>query len=258
MAYIAACTRFPEVSASRFLGSLVLLAIAAAALPAAASEVVSFYTVPTKVELRPDDGSATEVVIHGAFTALNDMTGQTYTYADPRCGVVYSRCAAGQGAMCRMQWLELRGSIADPTLTCRGFGAQYMKGTAKIREEGAPLVTPDVWDLGMGITTGSYIDGKCEPARKLSCPIGQSDGGASGGGGTRGGTGGSAGASQPGSGGSRGEAGSGGGAAPPIAKKDGGVGCAIGGGSARESSRVPTAAVGLALVALALLRWKRR
>ncbi|HET6279883.1 MAG TPA: hypothetical protein VFH73_02925, partial [Polyangia bacterium] len=183
MTYLTRRARFFRVSARPFFASLGFLAIATATPCALASNPVSFYSVPTKVDLLPNAASATEVVIHGAFIGL----GTNATYGDPRCGVMYFKCAAGQEAMCRMQWQDIRGYVTDTTMTCAGFGALNMVSTAKIRDEGAPLGTPDAWDLGMGITPGMYVEGKCSPAHKLSCTAAQAaDGGATGTGGQAG------------------------------------------------------------------------
>src|SRR4051794_39920288 len=76
--------------------------------PAAASSAMSFYTVPTKVELLPSDDAATRVVLHGAFFELT--SGTAMAYAAPKCGVMYFACVTGQEAMCRLQWKELRAA----------------------------------------------------------------------------------------------------------------------------------------------------
>ena len=91
---------------------------------------------------------------------------------------MYFACVAGQEAMCQMQWKELRGAAASGTPLCEGFGGWSVLSVATIRDEGAPLGTPDAWDLGMGISPGSYVDNKCPPALQLACPVSASDGGA--------------------------------------------------------------------------------
>jgi hypothetical protein len=212
------------------IASLTFIAIAVVARPAAASNPVSFYTVPTKVELRPDEASATEVVIHGAFFALTTAT----TYGDPRCGVMYFKCAAGQEAMCRMQWQDIRGYVANAS-TCAGFGTNNMVGTAKIRDEGASLGTPDAWDLGMGVTPGVSVDNKCPPAHKLSCTAAQPDGGT--GADTAGGTGGAMGTGgAPGTGGATG---TGGRTGTGGATGSGGATAGSGGSSGADAGTTP-------------------
>jgi hypothetical protein len=152
------------------------LATLAAARPAAASDPMTTYVVPTIVDLEPSDDAATRVVIHGAFFQLTSDTN--FSYSDPKCGVMYFQCAAGQEAMCRMQWKEIRAAISPTRVTCSGFGSLHVLSKAAIRVEGAPLGAPDTWDLGMGIGTGSHVDGKCPVALKLACPLSATDAGA--------------------------------------------------------------------------------
>lgn len=148
-----------------------------AARSAMASFIFADYVVPTAVELVPTDTTATRVVIHGAFFQLTGATNPTY--GAPRCGVMYFECVAGQEAMCRMQWLEVRNAIATAKTSCWGFGSQNIASMATIRNEGAPLGAPDKWDLGMGTMGGIYVDGKCPMAQALVCPLASApDGGA--------------------------------------------------------------------------------
>src|SRR5262249_48665147 len=145
---------------------LVLLALGAAARPAAASSPLSTYVVPTLVELQPNDAEATRVYIRGAFFQLNSSTNMTY--GAPVCGSMYFQCLAGQEAMCRMQWTELRAAISATPTVCEGFGSLNVISMATIDPQ--PTVrAPDPWDLGMGISGGVYVDGKCPMAIALKC-----------------------------------------------------------------------------------------
>jgi hypothetical protein len=168
----------PRVTQARPIGlvAVVLLATLAVARPARASYPCSTYVVPYLVELQPSADAATRVVIHGAFFQLTSDT--TMSYGDPRCGVMYFACVGGQEAMCQMQWKELRAAASAKPSVCEGFGSWNVLSAATIRDEGAPLGTPDAWDLGMGISPGSYVDNKCPPAMQLVCPVSASDGGA--------------------------------------------------------------------------------
>jgi hypothetical protein len=201
--------------------------------------------------LLPNAAAATSVVIHGAFFPLTN--GLNVTYGDPRCGVMYFSCVAGQEAMCRMQWGELASHAGEALGFCYGFGSLGVVSTARIRAEGEALANPDPWDLGLGLQPGVYVDGKCAPALKLACDL---DGGApdasaandassaeearasnSGGAGTSGAAGGGGDAGRTGTTGASGSnAGSGAGgtsgaagqAAPALAGKS--RGCAVAGG----------------------------
>jgi MYXO-CTERM domain-containing protein len=114
----------------------------------------------------PTEANATLVVIHGAFMFINENGG----YSNAACGYMYFRCPAGSETMCRMQWHDIQtmGVGAD---TCAGFGAHNVVSAARVRTEGTALSAPDTWELGVGVQPGSYIDGKCVPARSLACAL---------------------------------------------------------------------------------------
>jgi len=167
----------PRVTHARLIGlaAIALLTTLAAVRPAAASYPCSTYVVPSLVELQPSDDAATRVVIHGSFIQLTSDTAGTYS--DPRCGVMYFTCASGQEAMCQMQWKELRDAVSGTPQFCEGFGSWNVLSVATLQPEGTPLRGPDIWDLGMGIAQGVYVDGKCSPAMQLICPPATGDGG---------------------------------------------------------------------------------
>ena len=129
-----------------------------------ASTPVSIYTAASRVEMLPTDANATEVAIHGAFMFINTSGG----YSDAVCGVMYFNCPTGSESMCRMQWLDIR-TMGTAASQCAGFGAQNVVSTARLRSEGPALSDPDTWDLGIGVQSGVYIDGKCAPAKALAC-----------------------------------------------------------------------------------------
>lgn len=133
------------------------------ARPAAASDPLSIYTVPTVVDILPDDATGTRVVIGGAFFFLS--APMTFTYTEPKCGYMSFQCPAGRQALCQMQWLDIRKAIGGTF--CAGFGSLNMVSSATVRSDRSG--PPDTWDLGMGVGLGSYVDGKCMKARTLNC-----------------------------------------------------------------------------------------
>ena len=161
-----------------------------------ASTAVSVYVAASRVDTMPDDASATTVAIHGAFILLKSDG----SWEAPQCGVMYFKCAPGSETMCRMQWQDLR-TYGTMSGTCGGFGTQDKTTMATIRSEGAPLTSPDDWDLGMGVMLGSSIGNQCPLAKAMACAKPPGPGGAGGGGGN-GGAGGA-----PGTGGATGAAG---------------------------------------------------
>jgi hypothetical protein len=151
---------------------LVPFALVLTALPAAASEPSSIYTVPTEVEILPDEASGTRVVIAGSFFFLTTPMG--FTYGEPQCGYMSFQCPPGKEVMCRMQWQDIRK--IGPSF-CAGFGTLGMLSAAHVHADRASLGTPDPWDLGLGISTGQYVDGKCPKALALACALAAPDAG---------------------------------------------------------------------------------
>jgi hypothetical protein len=133
--------------------------------PAGASDPSSIYTVPSRVDLLPDDATGNRVVIAGSFFLLS--APMTMSYGEPKCGYMFFRCRPGQEQMCRMQWLDIRNAIGKGY--CAGFGVLNMLSSATIRTDQSTLENADTWELGMGIGIGSSVDGKCPKARALIC-----------------------------------------------------------------------------------------
>ena len=96
--------------APRLLALATALGLLGLARPAAASSALSIFVVPTLVELLPNEEAPDRVVLHGAFLRL--VGDPNPNYVGPDCGVIYFRCAAGQEALCRMQWNELQRAIS--------------------------------------------------------------------------------------------------------------------------------------------------
>jgi hypothetical protein len=130
-----------------------------------ASNPAAIYVVPSKLDYFPDEAKATSVAIHGAFFYY--QTGGSY--GAPACGYMYFGCPVGSEAMCRLQWTDLKNAIGMPQ--CMGFGPQNMVSKATLRTEGTPLANPDTWDLGIGVSPGSFVGGQCAPAQALKCPL---------------------------------------------------------------------------------------
>jgi hypothetical protein len=165
-----------------------LLVVAGLSRPgrADASEPAGTYSVPTQVDLLPDAEHPTEVVLHGVFFQLL-ASGR---YGNPQCGRMHFVCASGQSDMCALQWRELEQvARAGSSTLCHGFGTLSKVSTASVTAEASPLGAPDTWDLGIGITTGVYVDGQCAVAHALRCS-GDASGGAGGTPESRGGAGG--------------------------------------------------------------------
>ena len=223
-----------------------------AAGSAAASDPFALYAVPTAVELLPNDADATRVVIHGSFLFLT-VPGTSAVYGDPKCGAMYFQCTPGEEDLCRMQWRDLRNAVGGTY--CAGFGTLNMLSAATLRQEGAPLIGPDKWEMGMGVAMASYLGGECPKALALKCAKPSLDGGApdaplggsggvngSGGASGLGGAGGRGGAS--GSGGASGRGGAGGSSGSGGVNGSGGAGGAGDAGDAGGAGGRPAGSGG--------------
>ncbi len=158
----------------------IALAAIAVAGTASASDPVGIVTSPRAMEFKPDEATATEVVIHGTFSFNKGGAPPAYTYSAPVCGYMYFKCPAGKEDICRMQWKEIKAAIG--AAYCSGFASWSTAPTSTVRTEGTPLGTPDPYDLGMG-TEGVMGVGDCYTQRTMKCdPPGPSDGGTTDGG----------------------------------------------------------------------------
>jgi hypothetical protein len=203
---------FPDHRLRHALVPFVLAFAGAAtvAVDARASEPMSVYAVPSKVELIPDEVNPTRVIIRGSFFFLQSTT--VMAYSEPTCGTMYFECKPGESMLCRMQWNEIRAQIGSSW--CVGFGQKNAISTAMVRPAGAAMGSPFLWDIGMGISPGTYVDGKCSKARAAQCggtfdggvspPLADSGVGGSSSGGTTGSAKGGTAGSTPGTGGSGG------------------------------------------------------
>lgn len=137
------------MKASILVGMGLCMALAGGAR---ASDQVGIYARIGKVVFEPDNGSpdtATRVRICGAFL-LGGGDGQ---YAGPKSGYLYYQCAAGQEAMCRMQWKEISAHTGNTT--CIGFSNRRQTpgeamNNSKVRTD-LPPTGPDTYPIVMGV-----------------------------------------------------------------------------------------------------------
>ncbi len=116
-----------------------------------------------RVQLIPDDTAPTHVVVHGVFSSA--VGGPTAGYGPTERGYLYFRCAAGQETSCRMHWTELKAAVGSTQ--CAGVG-QAGETLPTVRKDGAPLASPDVYALGLGVLMSEWHGGAC--ARTKAVP----------------------------------------------------------------------------------------
>src|SRR5262245_43120628 len=78
---------------------------------------------------------------------------------------MYFECPAGKEILCRMQWSDIRKYIGQNG--CAGFGTLNMLSQATLHPNQPARWVPDVWDLGMGVSGGFFVDGQCPKAQTV-------------------------------------------------------------------------------------------
>lgn len=127
-------------------GLVVLLASAATAVTLRGSDFVGVYAVVQKVVLEPVESAPTRIQIWGAFALSDGKSGSNYGPAER--GYLYYECPAGQEAVCRREWTDLRNVAGKDTGV--GFGARY-KATGRIRKADEKPATPDLYPIERGV-----------------------------------------------------------------------------------------------------------
>lgn len=129
------------------IGGLVVLgACVMAAVTLRASDFVGVYAVIEKVVLEPSDAAPQRIRIWGAFAMSDRKSGSAYGPAQR--GYLYYACPAGQEAVCRREWEDLK-SVAGKN-TGVGFGERY-SDTGGIRKADEKPATPDVYPIARGV-----------------------------------------------------------------------------------------------------------
>jgi hypothetical protein len=126
-----------------------LVALGACALTAVtlrASDFVGVYAVVDKVVLEPAESAPQRIQIWGAFALSDGKSGSNYGPAQR--GYLYYECPAGQDAVCRREWTDLKNVAGKDTGV--GFGARY-KPTGRIRKADEKPATPDAYPIERGI-----------------------------------------------------------------------------------------------------------
>src|SRR5688500_7407456 len=102
-------------------GLMVLAACTLTAVTLRASDFVGVYAVVGKVVLEPSDAAAERIQIWGAFALSDGQRGSNYGPAQR--GYLYYTCPAGQEAVCRREWADLKSVAGKDTGV--GFGQRY-------------------------------------------------------------------------------------------------------------------------------------
>jgi MYXO-CTERM domain-containing protein len=120
---------------------------------AQASSPAGVWIVPDRVVLLPDENQPRTLQISGLLT-LHSGTGPVSDWGypgfeQPQHGTLFYTCAAGQEAMCKMQWRELAAALGS----CVGFGS-LTEGAGQLRAAVGQSDVPDVYPIGMGVVHG--------------------------------------------------------------------------------------------------------
>lgn len=144
----------------------VLLATVVTVGSARAEDPMGIVVAPRSVELLPSPDAATGIVIHGTVALYDNASHGAPEYFEPYCGYLYFECAPGKLEACRTQWAEIAASVGKPT--CRGFLRPSSHPDVIIRNEGTPLMSPDVYDPSAP-TEAITTFGKCAAQRAAKC-----------------------------------------------------------------------------------------
>lgn len=117
-----------------------------AAATISASDFVGIYAVVEKVVVEPSEAAPQRVQIWGAFALSEPKNGSVYGPAQR--GYVYYTCPAGQEAVCKREWDDLK-TVAGKN-TGVGFGARFLNN-GRIRKADEKLSLPDVYPIERGI-----------------------------------------------------------------------------------------------------------
>lgn len=131
------------------IGGLVVVVLGACVMTAVtlrASDFVGVYAVIEKVLLEPSDAAPQRIQIWGAFALSDRKSGSAYGLAQR--GYLYYSCPAGQEAVCRREWEDLKSVSGKNTGV--GFGERY-SDTGRIRKADEKPATPDVYPIARGV-----------------------------------------------------------------------------------------------------------
>lgn len=127
-------------------GLIVLYACVLTAVTLRASDFVGIYAVVEKVVLEPGEAAPQRIQVWGAFALADGKSGSNYGTAQR--GYLYYECPAGQEAICRKEWTDLKNVAGKDTGV--GFGARY-KPTGRIRKADEKPATPDPYPIERGV-----------------------------------------------------------------------------------------------------------
>jgi hypothetical protein len=230
------------------------------ASPASASYPAGVWVRAQSVTFEPDEANAQRIRIDGAIMLYTGGGNGPYPgYTSPALGYLYYECPQGQEATCKLEWQDIKNSIAKPPEECVGLGDQSIP-TGSLRASATPATNPDAYPIAMGVLQGFT------PCKVLADFLAAQtpDAGGTGGSGSTGAAGstgpsGSTGAASTGAGngttGSNGAGGSGGSGGGKTPEQDGG--CSIQEARSAGLGGAVVSAIGLA-AALVLRRARRR
>jgi|SRR6185312_5286015 len=124
---------------------LALVALAAAAKPAAASGPVAVYALIDKVTMEPNANNPERIRIYGAFSIAQ---GQASSYTAPRRGFLYFTSTGPNPAQAKKEWADLR-SVAG-TRQVVAFGAGWFQAVHIYDPHDDPK-SGDDYALNMGV-----------------------------------------------------------------------------------------------------------
>ncbi len=137
----------------------VALGTVLAVVPLKASDPVGVYALVERVVFEPNEMAPSAVQIWGAFSLAVEPPRPTYkpeqAYGPAEKGYLYLTCPAGKSTQCVAEWRDLQSMAGKPDVA--GFGTRWGTGAPKIRRVDEKPVSPDAYQLNMGVVKlGKY------------------------------------------------------------------------------------------------------
>src|SRR5262245_43707866 len=129
---------------SMLAGALLGISVAGTA---SARYAAAVWVRVQSVTSAPSEASADGLVIHAAVMVyVGGSTGKYPGYTDPATGYLYYECPVGKEADCKLEWPDIKNSIAKPPGECIGLGDQSLP-TGSLRVEGVTPANPDAYPV---------------------------------------------------------------------------------------------------------------
>jgi hypothetical protein len=132
---------------TKLVGTVLMLAVAAVAVPSA-SDRVAVYARVDRVVLEPNDVAPATIQVWGVFSLANVSHGSMTDYHPAARGYLYYRVRDNQ-ALVRREWADLKQVAGTGQIVA--FGSRW-DDAPRLRHAGDTPAAPDVYTINIGLT----------------------------------------------------------------------------------------------------------